>query len=208
MDLGEGLLAIALGLFAAYSIRQIPWFLLLTAPMLASDIDALFSVRPRLAAAVGEIRGALGGRRATTYLAIAFAAVVVLQPIRTTLPEAIGRVTLNEPVAIAGLLARAVPTGSHERVLNEQVWGGYLSYRLGDRIETAMDGRLEIRSRATWVSYFELMHGDGDPAAELAARELAWAALSPERDDLVMDLLAAGWTIELQGADQVLLHRP
>jgi hypothetical protein len=139
---------------------------------------------------------------------VAFLAVIALQPIRLTLPESIGRVTLNEPVAVADLLEGRVAKGSHERVLNEQVWGGYLSYRLGDRVQTAMDGRLEIRSRATWVSYFSLMHGDGDPAAELAARNVGWAALSPERDNLVADLVAAGWTIELQRTDQVLLHRP
>jgi hypothetical protein len=207
-ELGEGLLALALGLFAAYSIRQIPWFLLVTAPMLASDIDALFAARPRLERAVGRIGGPLGGPRAGAYLGVAFLAVIVLQPIRLTLPESIGRVTLNEPVAVADLLEGAVAKGGHERVLNEQVWGGYLSYRLGDRVEAAMDGRLEIRSRATWVSYFGLMHGDGDPAAELADRQVAWAALSPEREKLVANLLAAGWTIELRRADQLLLHRP
>ena len=207
-ELGEGLLALALGLFAAYSIRQIPWFLLVTAPMLASDIDALFGVRPRFRRAVGEIRGPLGGQKAGAYLGVALMAVIVLQPIRVTLPESIGRVTLNEPVAVADLLEGSVAKGSHERVLNEQVWGGYLSYRLGDRIETAMDGRLEIRNRATWVSFFGLMHGDGDPAGELAAQHVAWAALSPEREKLVADLVAAGWTVELRRADQVLLHRP
>lgn len=208
VSLSEGLLAIGLGLFAAYSIRQIPWFMLLTAPLLASDIGALFAARPRLAMAVGEVRGRLGGPAARICLAIAFAAVLLLQPIRGTLPESIGRITLNEPVAIADLLARTIPNGSHQRVLNEQVWGGYLSYRLGDRIETAMDGRLEIRSRATWISYFGLMHGDGDPAAELAAQQVAWAALTPERDNLLRDLVAAGWSIELQTAEQLLLHRP
>jgi hypothetical protein len=203
---GDGILAIALGLFAAYSIRQIPWFLLATAPVLAADVDALFRARPRMASAVGKVSGPLE-TRARACLAVALVAVIAFQPLRGSLPESIGRVTLNEPVALATLLEAALHPGSHERLLNEQVWGGYLSYRLGDRVETAMDGRLEIRSRASWVAYFGLMHGDGDPAAELASNDVAWAALSPERTDLLADLVDAGWTIELEGTDQVLLHR-
>jgi hypothetical protein len=207
LELGEGLLVIGLGLFAAYSIRQIPWFLLATAPLLAEDLDALFVARPRVGSAVGQVSGPLGDRRATTLLALAVAVVVVLQPIRPALPEAIGRVTLNEPVEIADRLARVLPAGARRQILNEQVWGGYLSYRLGDRVQTAMDGRLEIRDRATWAWYFALMHGDGDPAAELDARGVNWAALSPERRSLMLKLLDAGWQIELQEPDGILLHR-
>jgi hypothetical protein len=206
VELGEGLLVIGLGLFAAYSIRQIPWFLLATAPLLAEDLDALFVARPRVGSAVGQVSGPLGDRRATTLLALAVAAVVVLQPIRPALPETIGRVTLNEPVEIADRLARVLPAGARQPILNEQVWGGYLSYRLGGQVQTAMDGRLEIRDRATWAWYFGLMHGDGDPAAELDARGVSWAALSPERESLVSKLLDAGWQIDLERPDGVLLH--
>jgi hypothetical protein len=206
LEFGEGLLIMALGLFAAYSIRQIPWFLLVSAPVLASDVEALFAARPPLSSVVGRIGGPLGGGRGSAYLGVALLAAVLLQPIRMTLPEAIGRVTLNEPVAIADTLDAQLPTGTRARILNEQVWGGYLSYRLGDRVETAMDGRLEIRSRATWIGYFALMHGDGDPAAELKSHNVTWAALKPDRDALAAALLAAGWTVELRTADQVLLH--
>jgi hypothetical protein len=206
IGLGQGLLATALGLFAVYSLRQIPWFLLATTPLLAADIEALLAARPRVA--VGEVGGPLGGARAWALPAAAFVAVVLLQPMRVVLPEAIGRVTLNEPVAIGDVLVERLRAGSHERLLNEQVWGGYLAYRLGDRVETAMDGRLEIRSRETWVTYFALMHGDDDPAAELSASAVNWAALAPDRATLISKLGAAGWTVELRTADQVLLHRP
>ena len=208
VELGEGLLLLGLALFAAYSLRQIPWLLLASAPLLASDIEALFSASPRLASAVGRVTGPLADHRARVALAVGLVLVVVLQPLRPALPESIGRVTLNEPVEVADRLAEVLPPGEPARVLNEQVWGGYLLYRLGDRIETAMDGRLEIRDRATWAWYFDLMHGEGDPAAELALNGVGWAVLSPERDALLAALLSAGWTIELQAADQVLLHRP
>jgi hypothetical protein len=208
VELGEGLLLLGLALFAAYSLRQIPWLLLASAPLLASDIGALFSARPRLARAVGRVAGPLADRRARVALAVGLVLVVVLQPLRPALPESIGRVTLNEPVEAADRLAEALPAGTRTRVLNEQVWGGYLSYRLGDRIETAMDGRLEIRDRATWAWYFGLMHGDGDPAAELASNGVGWAVLSPDRDALLADLAEAGWITELETPDALLLRQP
>jgi len=208
VELGEGLLLLGLALFAAYSLRQIPWLVLASAPLLATDVDALFAARPRLARAVGRVAGPLADRRARIVLGVGLALVVILQPLRPALPESIGRITLNEPVEVADRLAEALPAGKRARVLNEQVWGGYLSYRLGDRIETAMDGRLEIRDRATWTRYFALMHGEGDPAAELASNGVGWAVLSPERDALLANLADAGWVTELETPDALLLRQP
>lgn len=202
---GEGLLLIGLAVFAAYSLRQIPWLLLASAPLLASDIEALFAARPAVARAVGRVTGPLGDRRAVALLGATALLVLAFQPVRPALPESVGRVTLNEPVEIADRL-EALPLGSQIRVLNEQVWGGYLSYRLGDRIQTAMDGRLEIRDRATWAWYFGLMHGDGDPAAALGERDVSWAAISPEREVLLGKLLDAGWMIEVETTDALLLY--
>jgi hypothetical protein len=208
VELGEGLLLLGLALFAAYSLRQIPWLLLASVPLLASDIEALFRARPRLASAVGRVAGPLADQRARIALAVGLVLVVLLQPLRPLLPESIGRVTLNEPVEVADRLAEVLPSGERTRVLNEQVWGGYLSYRLADRIETAMDGRLEIRDRATWAWYFDLMHGEGEPAAELASNGVGWAVLSPERDALLASLAEAGWVTELQTPDALLLRQP
>jgi hypothetical protein len=208
VELGEGLLLIGLALFAAYSLRQIPWLLLASTPLLASEFDALLAARPRVARAVGRVVGPLGDARAALYLGAAALLVVVLQPIRPGLPESIGRVTLNEPVEIADQLDETLPAGAGARVLNEQVWGGYLSYRLGARVETAMDGRIEIRDRATWAWYFGLMHGDGDPAAELASHGVALAVVAPVRDVLLGKLKSGGWVVELQTTDAVLLRAP
>ena len=208
VELGEGLLLLGLGLFAGYSLRQIPWLVLASAPLLASDVDALFAARPRLARAVGRVARPLADRRARTVLGVGIVLIAILQPLRPALSEPIGRVTLNEPVEVADRLAQVLPAGTRARVLNEQVWGGYLSYRLGDRIETAMDGRIEIRDRATWARYFDLMHGEGDPAAELASDGVGWAVLSPERDALLADLADAGWVTELETPDALLLRRP
>jgi hypothetical protein len=83
-----------------------------------------------------------------------------------------------------------------------------LAYRLGERIETAMDGRLEIRDRATWVAYFDLLHAEGDPVASLRQQEVTWAALDPSRAQLVSVLVAAGWEIVGSTPQGTLLHDP
>ncbi len=208
VSFGEGLLVLGLAVFAAYSLRQIAWFVLVTAPLLASDIDLLLASRPGLARAVGRVAGPLGDGRAMTFLGLGMLLVVAVQPLRPALPAQIGRIEQNEPVAVTDFLEDALPVGGHVRVLNEQVYGGYLTYRLGDRVETAMDGRIEIRDRATWAGYFGLLHGDDDPAAELASHGVAWAVLLPQRDVLIAKLRAAGWVTKLATAEAVLLHRP
>lgn len=204
---GEGLLILSLAAFAAYSLRQIVWFALVTAPLLASDIDLLFSARPGLAGAVGRVAGPVGDRRGMACLGLGILLVVLMQPLRPALPAEIGRVDLNEPVAVTEFLMDALPVGGHTRILNEQVYGGYLTYRLADRIETAMDGRIEIRDRATWTRYFGLMHGDNDPAADLASQGVTWAVVLPDREVLTAKLEAAGWVTELETAEATLLHR-
>ena len=206
--LREAILGLILAALAVTSIRHIPWFALALAPLLAEDIDAAFRARPNLAAAVGAIRGPLGGGRARVTLLAAGALAVALQPLRPGLPEPLARLTPDAPVAIADLLDERLVLGQTERILNEQVWGGYLDWRLGGRIETAMDGRLEIRDRATWVAYFSMMNGRDDPASVLAAADVRWAAVSDRRDALTAALLAAGWRIELDVPDGLLLHRP
>ena len=211
ISLAEALLSIGLGMLAIGSIRQIPWFVLAMAPVLASDIESLLAGRRRLGAAVGVVHGVLGGTRAPLVLLITAAVVVAFQPVRASLPAAIARITPDAPVAIADMLDDRLPAiegAEPQRILNEQVWGGYLSYRLGERIETAMDGRLEIRERATWVAYFDLLHAEGDPVAELRQQEVTWAALDPSRTQLVAALTAAGWETVGSTPQGTLLHDP
>jgi hypothetical protein len=144
----------------------------------------------------------------SAILLVGLALVVLFQPVRPRLPDSIGRVTPDAPVALAEQLADELQQGTSSRVLNEQVWGGYLAYRLGDRIETAMDGRLEIRDRATWSRYFALLHGEEDPAEQLAADGVRWAAVAPTRETLIAKLTAAGWTTRYRSSQSVLLRAP
>ena len=92
---------------------------------------------------------------------------VAFQFIRPAVPSSAARLTPDEPVFLVDQLADELPDECCARILNEQVWGGYLAYRLKDRLLVAMDGRLEIRGAATWAAYFDLLHGEGDPVMTL-----------------------------------------
>jgi len=204
----DSLLLAALAVFAATSLRQIPWFVIAAAPLLAQDIGAALAAAPMLRRSIGTVPRLLRGRSLVALTVVALALAVLLQPLRTALPQNVGRVTPDAPVQIADELATRIPDGAVERVLNEQVWGGYLAYELGDRIEIAMDGRLEIRDRATWAGYFDLLHGEGSPAEELARQGVRYAALHPSRTELRKKLQDAGWQAIVSSDQGVLLAAP
>jgi hypothetical protein len=138
-------------------------------------------------------------------IGIAAAVILAFQLVRPTLPPALARLTPDEPAAQVDRLVEKAAAG--DRVLNEQVWGGYLVYRL-PRSETAMDGRLEIRSRETWARYFALMQGRSDPAGTLAGRDVTWALIGTDRDALRTALANAGWRVVDEDGYAVLMTAP
>lgn len=199
--LDELLLGIGLLILGATSLRQIPWFCLATAPMLAADLSAFTGER------LATLPRWLAGRSARIGLVSAAVAAVLVQPIRPVVPQAVGRVTPDAPVGMVDRLGQRLE-GDAVRVLNEQVWGGYVDYALGGRVETAMDGRIEIRDRSTWASYFALMRGEPGVAEELASNGVQWALLAPDRETLIGQLTDAGWTTVDIDSQAILLSAP
>jgi hypothetical protein len=186
-----------LAALAISALRHIPWFLLAAIPILAVDVDTLLARNPVLRRALGEVPDRLSGRRLWTTLTVLGAVVLAFQVTRPSLPDAVARLTPDEPAAAVDQLTERIEPG--ERVLNEQVWGGYLAYRLWPQLETAMDGRLEIRSRSEWAAYFDLMHGQDEPASALDALGVEWALIGRERTALRSALERAGWTVVHDG---------
>jgi hypothetical protein len=201
----ELLLLIALAALAISAVRHIPWFLLASAPLLAEDLNVLVDRAPRARAALGNLPRSLIGARLGRLIGVVSVAALAFQLVRPVLPPALARLTPDEPARQVRVLEEEAESG--DRVLNEQVWGGYLAYRI-PRIATAMDGRLEIRSRETWAQYFALIQGRDDPAGELAARNVTWVLIGTDRDALRAALDDEGWRVVDEDDYAILMTAP
>ena len=204
---GELLLLAVLAGIAITGIRHIPWFILASAPVIADDVEALLGRSAGLRRGLGTVAPRILASMRPLLIGLAILAAG-FQVVRPVLPQAVGRLTPDEPVSLVDRLDRELPAGCCAAVFNEQVWGGYLAYRLADRVETAMDGRIEIRSRDAWSSYFAILHGEDDPAAMLAASGVEWALIRNDRDELIAALDAAGWEVIEQSDQGVLVRAP
>ena len=207
VPLDELLLLVLLAGLAVTGIRHIPWFILASAPVIAGDVDAWLARSPRLERALGTVGPGIVGSLRPLLIGLVILAAGI-QVIRPGLPQAVGRLTPDEPVSLVDRLDRELPDDCCAAVFNEQVWGGYLAYRLADRLETAMDGRIEIRSRDTWTSYFAILHGEDDPAGLLAESGVEWALVRNDRDELIAALDAAGWEVVEQSDRGILMRAP
>ena len=200
------ILAALLGALAISAIRHIPWFLLAAMPMLAADVGRALARAGRLRRALGTVPSALSGQRARMTLTLVGVLILVFQLARPMLADAVGRLVPDEPSRVVDRLATEVSSG--DRILNEQVWGGYLAHRLWPELQTAMDGRLEIRSRDEWATYFGLMQGRDEPAAQLEARGIGWVLVGEGRDALRNALTAAGWEMVADDGYATLFRAP
>ena len=207
VPLNELLLLVLLAGLAVTGIRHIPWFILASAPVIAGDVEAWLARSPRLERALGTVGPGIVGSLRPLLIGLTILAAGI-QVIRPGLPQAVGRLTPDEPVSLVDRLDRELPDGCCAAVFNEQVWGGYLAYRLADRLETAMDGRIEIRSRDTWTSYFAILHGEDDPAGLLAESGVEWALVRNDRDELIAALDTAGWEVVEQSDRGILMRGP
>lgn len=206
VSLVEAATLLALGLLAASSIRHTPWFLLAAAPLLAADISRVRDRSRGIARALPDLPpGLRNGKRRAVFGALVLLAIGV-QLIRPSMPPGIARLTPDEPAVIVDTLSDMTAPG--DRILNEQVWGGYLAYRLWPEVETAMDGRLEIRTRDTWAEYFALMQGRLDAPSVLAADGVGWALIAEDRQALIRQLIGAGWIEVEREPGRVLLSGP
>ena len=192
-----------LGLMA---IRSIPWFVLAATPLLAQQIGRWLEQLGPMSRAVGRL--AVPRSRALAIAITLALAAVLLQLVRPGLPDAVARLTPTMPVALVDELDRRLPAGSsREPILNEQGWGGYIAHRLGDRVATYVDGRLETPTLETWNSYLRLTGADPEAAGSLAETGVRWAIIG-QRSPLQAALESEGWDVVLDTARGVLLKSP
>jgi len=82
-------------------------------------------------------------------------------------------------------------TPTSGRLINEFTWGGYLSWRLGDRYQVFVDGRTQLYTADFWRSTFLC---DESTRAKTLSCVGADAAVLPVRDSVFRDaLVKLGW---------------
>jgi hypothetical protein len=96
--------------------------------------------------------------------------------------------TPGYPCQAADFVAQRISSG---RIINEFSWGGYLSWRLGDRYQVLLDGRTQVYSPAFWRTIY---FGSTEQSKPLLASSGARAAVLPMRKSRFRaQLIAMGW---------------
>jgi len=130
----DAFLVAGFGALAISSVRNLSWFLLVLPPVLGHHV--------RLTHASGQDdRGrahSAAGRR--LYLGMACVLAIVLIARRLSAPDAFGFGVARDrfPVYACDWLEKE---GLYLRAYNTYEWGGYLIWRLGDRMKVFVDGR-------------------------------------------------------------------
>jgi hypothetical protein len=195
-----------LSLFAG---RNIPLFAILTAPLLAAQLQAL--TLPALPggrmAAVGSRLGTLLVQRDAAYGAIDARTRGHLWPVVVVLvlglagwvdhragqaPLGIEIAAERLPVQAASYLAANPPPGNG---FNELHWGGYLLHRLWPAQQVFIDGQTDFYGEALAREYFDVTELRGNPERILQARGVRWVVYSTGSPLVVYLLSRPDWRV-------------
>jgi hypothetical protein len=207
---------VPLALLSLWTVRAGVW-LALALPIAVAELAGTRQVGERRAGAVAsEPASAVASEPAspgltalvlaTVALALALAAPWPRERLR--LPGRAGAPLRSAPVALAEWLAAHPQPG---RMYNFQPWGSYLEFRLGPRVEPAVDSRIELYRPSVWSGYAAIVGGRWD--AERLLRRLGVGYVvtdARETPDLVAALAASGrWRVAYaHGSERVLVAAP
>lgn len=202
---GELFVLAATFILGATVVRSIPWFVLAATPVFARQIDRWLESPQPMPRGVGSVRR-VPPRVFAIPIGIALSAILV-QPLRTRLPDPIARLTPIMPVALVNELERRLAASPRKQpIFNYQGWGGYLAYRLGDRVSTYVDGRIETPTPETWDTYLGLMHARPETIGLLDHSGIEWVVVG-HHTPLQATLEAIGWDVTFNTPEGVLLER-
>jgi hypothetical protein len=135
--------------------------------------------------------------------ALAAALVVALPPVsRAIIPDAASRPVLAAaPLAAAGWLAANPQPG---RMFNFQPWGSYLEFRLGPRIQPAVDSRIELLPAERWREYLAIVAGRWDAERLLARWDIDYVVTGERQTPSLTALLTASgrWRLAFSDGDE------
>jgi hypothetical protein len=167
----EMCMLVAFGVLALTAVRSVVWFGFVSAPIvarllggLAIGAPAIRPERPRLNAAIAAV--------------LAGVALVSLPWTKAMLPflpaDKAGLVTWDTPVRATEYLARQPPEQG-ARLLNYQVWGGYLAW---SGLPPFVDGRFEVHPAAVWLDYLAMTYPRADWPELFERYDIQYALLS------------------------------
>jgi len=186
-------------------VRSIPWFVLAAVPLFAQQIGRWLGPPEHMPRGAGN--PTLSFRRALAIPIGMAIAAILLQTLRPRLPDSIAHLTPIMPVLLVNELERSLPAmPSREPIFNYQGWGGYLAYRLANRISTYVDGRIETPVPETWDTYLGLMHGAPWSTAWLDKAGVRWVIVG-HQTPLQRVLESANWQVQSSTSEGVLLKR-
>ena len=135
--------------------------------------------------------------------ALAVALAVALPPVRRAMVfDGPPRPELTEaPVAAAGWLAANPQPG---RMFNFQPWGSYLEFRLGPRIQPAVDSRIELLPAERWRDYLAIAAGRWDAERLLGKWGIDHVVTGERRTPSLTAFLAASgrWRLAFSHGDE------
>ncbi len=180
----ESVTLVAFGLLGLLAVRNIVWWGMILAPIVARLLSRVPEPGTRERPAVNW------------GIACALAAVglVSVPWIKTALPflppDKVGLVTRETPVRAAEFL-RALPRTT---LFNELTWGGYLDWA---GVQPFVDGRFELHPTQVWLDYLAVSGARSDWPALFDRYGITRAVLSPaEQRDLIAALRRApGWQV-------------
>jgi hypothetical protein len=135
--------------------------------------------------------------------ALAIALAVALPPVRRAIvSDGASKPELTAaPAAAAGWLAANPQPG---RMFNFQPWGSYLEFRLGPRIQPAVDSRIELLPAERWRDYLAIAAGRWDAERLLGKWGVDYVVTGERRTPSLTAVLAASerWRLAFSHGDE------
>jgi hypothetical protein len=181
---------------ALWAVRASVWFGL----ALPVAVCALAQERPPRPA---EVDRGVPPASGVVLAALAIALALALPPVgRAIVPGRASKPELTAaPAAAVDWLAANPQPG---RMFNFQPWGSYLEFRLGPRIQPAVDSRIELLPAERWREYLAIAAGHWDAERLLGRWGIDYVVTGERRTPSLTALLAASgrWRLAFSDGDE------
>ncbi|HTX92413.1 MAG TPA: hypothetical protein VMC09_14475 [Anaerolineales bacterium] len=191
------LLVVAFGYLALRSMRNVPLFAIVAAPVLAEQIDSLI----HLSAGTGELpRPIRWFAGALLVLVLMITGLRFIQVAR----QQIKTEADAYPKQAVDWIAQNKPAGN---LYDTYAWGGYLIWRLYPDYRVFIDGRADVYGDKFIYDYINIYRGQPGWDASLAAAEVNLVLIEPDSGLANAIEQSSGWRIAYQDKLSIVFER-